>query len=71
MTSACTISLSTEQFIYLYSASVMPLISMEMYLQLNAEILQRNAAVPSILHSLKGSISSGRNFQMTMTQQLC
>ena len=66
MASASVSSLSTEQFIYLYTASVIPLISMKIYFKLDAKILQGNAAVLSILHSLKELISSGRNFHRTM-----
>ena len=53
---------------YLYTASVIPLISMEIYFPLNAKPLEGNATVLSILHSLKGLISSGRNFRRTIIQ---
>ena len=55
VTSASASSLSTIQFMYLYrTASVMPWILFKIYFNyLNAEVLQENAAVLSILHSLK------------------
>ena len=68
VTSPSANSLSTKQFIYLYTASVIPLISMEIYLLLNAKVLQGNSTVLSILHLLKGLISSRRNFQRTIAQ---
>ena len=68
MTSASANSLSTKQFIYLYTASVTPLTSMEIYFLLNAKVLHGNSTVLSILHLLKGLISSRRKFQRTITQ---
>ena len=41
---------------------------MEIYLLLNAKVLQGNSTVLSILHLLKGLISSRRNFQRTIAQ---
>ena len=70
--SASASSLSTVQFMYLYrTTSVMPWISNKIYFELNAEDFQGNTAVLSILHSLEGLITSGRNFHKTITQQLC
>ena len=47
----------------------MPWISFKIYFKLNAEVLQGNAAVLSRFNSLKGLITSGRNFDRTITQQ--
>ena len=64
MTSAS--SLSTVQFMYWYrTISVMPSISFKIYFLHNFEVLQENAAVPSILHSLKTLIACGRHFHTT------
>ena len=72
MTSASASSLSTVQFIYVYrTACVIPWISFKIYFSLNAEVLQGNTAVLSILHSLKRLITSGRHFHRTITQELC
>ena len=72
LTIASGSSLSTVQFMYLYStATAMPWISCKIYFELNAEILKGNAAVLSILPSLKRLITSERTFYRSITQQLC
>ena len=70
--SASASSVSTVQFMYLYrTAVVTPWISFKIYFKRNAEVLQGNAAVLSILHSLKRLITSEINFHRTITQYLC
>ena len=72
MPSARTSSLQTALFKNLYrSTSVMCWILFIIYFELNAEVLQGNAAVLSILHSRKGMITSGGNFHETITEELC
>ena len=65
------VDLPAEKFMYLHrTTNLMLRILFKVYFLLNAEVLQGNTAVFSILHSLIRLIISARNFHGTKSQEL-
>ena len=65
------VDLPAEKFMYLHrTTNLMLRILFKVYFLLNAEVLQGNTAVFSILHLLIRLIISARNFHGTKSQEL-